>query len=114
MVDTGVITGYSSVITLTEVLTHPLQTNDATVVSEYRSFLLGSQNLFLTPITPAIAEQAAVLRARYHLRTPDALQIAAAVEHSCEAFLTNDSRLRRVNEIRVLVFDDIVDVVPPS
>jgi predicted nucleic acid-binding protein len=114
MIDAGLITGYSSVITLTEVLTHPLQSNDHAVASEYRSLLLGSQNLFLASITPAIAERAAVLRAQYRLRTPDALQIAAAIEYDCDAFLTNDARLRRVNEIRVLVFDDLGDIVPTS
>ena len=114
LISAGTITGYSSVITLTEVLTQPLQTNNHAVVAEYRSLLLDSENLFLIPVTPAVAERAAELRATYQLRTPDAIQIAAALETQCDAFLTNDRRLQRVNEIRILVFADLVDIVPQS
>jgi predicted nucleic acid-binding protein len=41
------------------------------------------------------------------LRTPDALQIATALEAGCEAFLSNDAGLRRVTELRVLILDDL-------
>lgn len=41
------------------------------------------------------------------LRTPDALQIAAALVAGCEAFLTNDAGLKRVTELRVLVLDEL-------
>jgi predicted nucleic acid-binding protein len=33
------------------------------------------------------------LRARFGLRTPDALHLACAVDHGCEALWTNDDRL---------------------
>jgi len=41
------------------------------------------------------------------IRLPDALQIAAALAAGCEAFLTNDEGLQRVNEISVLIVSDI-------
>lgn len=37
--------------------------------------------------------QAAQLRARFTLRTPDALHLACAQHHRCEALWTNDDRL---------------------
>jgi uncharacterized protein len=37
--------------------------------------------------------QAAQLRARFALRTPDALHLACAQHHRCEALWTNDDRL---------------------
>ena len=77
------------------------------LVRRYRRFLLRSRNFSLAPITAAIAEQAASLRARYGLRTPDALQISAALAAGCSAFLTNDARLQRVTELRVLVLDEL-------
>jgi predicted nucleic acid-binding protein len=46
------------------------------------------------------------LRARHRLRTPNALQIAAALSVGCRAFLTNDASLGRMNELRVLGLDD--------
>jgi predicted nucleic acid-binding protein len=37
----------------------------------------------------------------------DALQVATALNSSCEAFLTNDSNLKRVTQLRVLVLDEL-------
>jgi hypothetical protein len=51
---------------------------------------------FVERNTTYVAERAAELRARYNLRTPDALQVATALVRRCEAFLTNDARLKRV------------------
>jgi len=48
------------------------------------------------------------LRARYSLRTPDALQLAAALSVGCEAFLTNDHDLERVTDLRVRVLDNLL------
>ncbi|MGE0826018.1 MAG: type II toxin-antitoxin system VapC family toxin [Candidatus Binatia bacterium] len=106
-VDTGVILGYSSMVTLTEVLTQPKQKGNATLEQEYRDLLLHSRNFTLLPIDSVIAERAADLRARHRVRTPDALQIAAALTAGCQAFLTNDPQLKRVRAIRVLILDDL-------
>lgn len=59
-------------------------------------------------LAAVVAERAAALRARYDLRTPDALQIAAVQAAGCQAFLTNDHRLKRVTEPRVITVDDLV------
>lgn len=75
LIDNGVITGYSSVMTLTEVLTQPLQTNDHIVAAEYRRFLLDSQNLFLAPITPAIAERCREMNQALQLLVPVTLAL---------------------------------------
>ncbi|MEP7186035.1 MAG: PIN domain-containing protein [Rhodanobacter sp.] len=41
--------------------------------------------------------QAAQLRARFALRSPDALHLACAQHHRCEALWTNDDRLHRAS-----------------
>jgi predicted nucleic acid-binding protein len=46
------------------------------------------------------------LRAKYSMRTPDALQIAVGVLYGATKFLTNDPDLKRVSEIKILVLDD--------
>ncbi len=94
-------------ITLTEVLTQPYRIGNNVLAQRYRHFLLHSRNFAHDPITTDIAEQAADLRTRYGLRTPDALQIATALTTGCVALLTNDTRLQRVTELRVLVLDDL-------
>jgi predicted nucleic acid-binding protein len=46
------------------------------------------------------------LRAKYPIRTPDAIQIAVGILYHASFFLTNDPNLRKVSEIKVLVLDD--------
>jgi len=41
--------------------------------------------------------QAAELRARFGLRTPDALHLACAQHHRCDALWTNDDRLTKAS-----------------
>lgn len=106
-ISTGALLGHTSVITLTEVLVQPLRFGNTMLAQRYRRFLSRSRNLSLEVITAGAAEQAADLRARYGLRTPDALQIAVALGAGCTAFLTNDAQLQRVAEIRVLVLDEL-------
>jgi len=48
-----------------------------------------------------------MLRAQYSLTLLDALQIAAALSAGCEALLTNDVRLQRVTELRVIVLAEL-------
>jgi predicted nucleic acid-binding protein len=66
----------------------PLLHNNSQLQQEYRDLLLHSDHFEVTSIEMIIAERAADLRARYGLRTPDALQIAAALISGCQAFLT--------------------------
>jgi len=101
------IEAVSSVMTLTEVLTRPFKLGNARLEREYRDILLHSGGFHLLTITARIAESAAALRARYNLRTPDALHVAAGIDARCDAFLTNDAGIKRVTEIAVLVLDEL-------
>lgn len=78
-VSEGVVTGVTSVISLAEVLTRPLREGQTQLYLQYRTFLLNADHLEMVSIDPDIAERASLLRAQYGLRTPDALQIAAAI-----------------------------------
>jgi predicted nucleic acid-binding protein len=98
---------FSSVITLTEVLVQPLRQNNQALADKYRDLLFNGINFKLIPLNSSIAETAARLRARHNLRTPDALQIATALENGCDAFLCNDRNLKRVTELKILILDEI-------
>jgi predicted nucleic acid-binding protein len=104
----GDCTGVTSVITLTEVLTMPLRSGNKTLQSQYIELLRSSENFTTLPVSFSIAEKAAELRARYNLRTPDAIQIATAMEAGCQAFLTNDLKVKRVGEIKIILLSELM------
>lgn len=106
-IDAGELKAVSSVVTLAEVLTQPLRLGNLLLAQNYRDVLYRSRNFRLVPIDATIAELAADLRARYNLRTPDALQLAAAIMAGCDAFLTNDATLKKVTELKVLVLSEL-------
>ncbi|MDQ7051522.1 MAG: hypothetical protein Q9P14_00950 [candidate division KSB1 bacterium] len=41
------------------------------------------------------------------MRMPDALQLAAAIANDCDAFLTNDTRLQKVSDIKVVLLNEL-------
>jgi predicted nucleic acid-binding protein len=106
-VHNGSLFAVTSVITLTETLPEPIREKDAALETNYHELFLNTYNLRLISVSAGIASRAAHLRAQYNLKTPDALQIAAAVVSGCEAFLTNDLTIKRVQEISVLVLDEL-------
>jgi predicted nucleic acid-binding protein len=106
-VSNGIFEGVTSVITLTEVLIHPLRRGDAGLQRQYSTLLINADNFLTLPIDIPTAMSAADLRARYNLRTPDALQIAAALSVGCQAFVTNDTGLLRVTDLKILLLDQL-------
>jgi len=107
MIDENDLIGFSSILILTEVLSHPMKRGDVQMENQYREILTRSEGVEVIPVSLAIAERAAELRARYNLRTPDAIHVATALVSKCDAFLTNDSTLKRVIEIPILVIDEL-------
>jgi predicted nucleic acid-binding protein len=103
----GRLAGITTTVTLLEVLVVPLRQKNVRLQAEYRDLLLHSDNFMTLNITSGIAEIAADLRARYGLKTPDALQIGCAMDSGCEAFLCNDLTLKRITELRVLILDEL-------
>lgn len=103
----GTVSGISSTLTLTELLTQPLRLGKASLVNQYEAIMVNTIGFRLVPLDLKICRTAAELRAQHNLKTPDALQVAAAIQTECHAFLTNDAGLKRVTEIRVLVLDEL-------
>ena len=104
----GSFAGATSVITLLEVLVQPLRQGRADLAREYRSILRESSGLRLVPVTAEVAEMAAELRARYSIRVADAIQAAAGIRQDCAVFITNDVRLKCLDEFSdVIVLADL-------
>lgn len=74
-ITTRAFKGYSSTVTLTEVLVQPLRAGNTALAQRYRRFLLRSRNFSTISFDATIAGLAADLRARYNVRTPDAMQL---------------------------------------
>ena len=107
-IDRGQIVSVASTIALTETLVRPLRSKDTAQQQKIKDLLLNSRNMVSIPVDSTIAGTAADLRARYNLRTPDALHAATAINSGCDAFLTNNgSDFRRVSELKVLVLSEL-------
>lgn len=97
----------TSVMTLAEVLVVPFKHQNPKLANEYKNLLFNGINFKIYAINSQIAETAARLRANHNLRTPDALQIATALENNCQAFLCNDRGLRRVTDLKIILLDEL-------
>ena len=98
----GDITGVTGEITLAEALVKPLRDQLAQQVLLYKQMLADRQPFMLVPITQAIWESAASLRASMPTRLPDAVHLAAARQAGCRLFVTNDAALRSLPDLEAL------------
>lgn len=109
-IEKGKWQGVTSTITLMEITVRPWQLGSEMAAREYEAILARFPNLSLVDVDRNVARAAAQLRARYNVPPPDALQVAASLAFGAKAFLTNDKRLARLQElIDILVLDEFVE-----
>jgi predicted nucleic acid-binding protein len=102
----GNIEAITTNITLLEVLVHPYRSGNDKLAGQYRDILLNAEGLTTFEVTHQISVNAAKLRAKYNIRTPDAIQISTAVINNAAVFLTNDEALKKISEINVVCLND--------
>lgn len=102
-VESGRVRAITSALALHEILTGARKAGKPELVSLYRNLLGSFPNLSFVPFDVTVADISSNLRARYGLRTPDAIQVATAIHQRADAFVTNDTGLRRVKEIQVML-----------
>ena len=109
-IEKGKWQGITSAITLMEITVRPWQLGRESAAREYEAVLVHFPNLSVVDVDRNVARAAAQLRAKYNITPPDALQVAASLSFGAKAFLTNDKRLSRLQElIDVLVLDDFLE-----
>ena len=86
--DEGYFKFLTSSITLLEVLVKPLREGETKIVEQYKTILTNAEGIDIFDITIPITVKAAEMRAKYNIRTPDALQIATSIERQADYFLT--------------------------
>ena len=105
----GTKTAITSHVTLFEVLAKPFEVGREDLVTEYKDFFLGHPRLTTREIGAEVAELAARYRAKYRLKkAPDALQLATAKLAGADVFFTNDSDLKRVSDVPVVLVSECV------
>ena len=97
----------TTVITLSEVLVMPLRERKVQLAKRYKDILTMSENIDILDVNVEIAKETAKIRANYSIKTPDAIQLAAAKYSSVDYFLTNDYRLKIFEGLNIITLSDL-------
>ena len=106
--EAGEFRGVASELTLLELTVRPLQLGRQDVADDYEVLLDYFPNFELEPISREILLEAAALRARHRLRTPDAIQIATGLRTGATLAVTNDEGWRNFPFIETLILADLL------
>jgi len=98
----------TSTVTFAEILTKLFADKNFSLADEIKFTLKSFSSLSVESIDEKLGEAAALIRARYTIRLPDALQVAAAIQREASLFLTNDKRVKKVDALEVLVLADFL------
>jgi predicted nucleic acid-binding protein len=99
-----------STVSVTELLVQPFAAGQRDRIAAFERFLFSLPITELKSPDYPIAREAARLRSKYKLRTPDALLLATSINEKADAFITNDARLRtlKAEGLAILVLDDFL------
>jgi predicted nucleic acid-binding protein len=92
----------TSSLTLLELLVVPYRSGNRRLAAQYEAVLTQARGIRMVDISLEHLRLAAQLRAAAKIKTPDALQLAAAIDQRCPVFLTNDRRMPDVAGVRVV------------
>ena len=94
-VEHGKYNAVTSIITLIEILVKPKRDSNFRAVKDYKDLLLTFPHLKIVDINMKIADTASDLRAKYGIKTPDAVQIATTISGGSKSFITNDAIIEK-------------------
>jgi predicted nucleic acid-binding protein len=78
----------------------PIRANDARRLARFDGFF-AYPDVDVIPLSRAVLDRATQIRAQHNFKTVDSINLAAAVEGSCQIFLTNDRQLRSFPDLSV-------------
>jgi predicted nucleic acid-binding protein len=110
MVAEGSLSAVLSTVSVTELLVQPFAAGQKDRIAAMERFLFSMPNTEIKSPDYPIAREAARLRSKYRIRTPDALLIATSMNEKADAFITNDAGLRaiRAEGLAILVLADFL------
>jgi predicted nucleic acid-binding protein len=92
----------TSALTLMEVLVVPYRAGHRSLAQRYEALLTRGRGIRLIDLSHDQLRAAAQLRGATGVKTPDALQLVAAISAGCSTFLTNDRRLPAIPGLRIV------------
>lgn len=101
-IDHGDLVGVTSGLSLMEVLVVPYRSGNSALADRYEALLTNSRGLRFIEVDRRLLKAAAQVRARFKIRPPDAIKMAAALLGNCNSFLTNDRRIPTVPGLKIL------------
>lgn len=82
----------------------PIRDGNQQLLASYDRFF-DAGRLSIVEITAEVIARATNLRARYGFKTPDAIDLASAIEDKADFVVTGDSSLARCTEVAVRVLE---------
>ena len=107
--DEGACVLLTSALTVLEVLVVPYRIGNRALAVRYEALLTRSRGIRIVELSMELLRAAAQLRATTRVKTPDALQLVAALGAECATFVTNDRRLPAIPGMRIVQVSDYVD-----
>ena len=104
----GNFNAITSILTLLEILVKPKRESNLILTERYKILLETFPNLQVKALDENIADVASSLRANYNINTPDAIQVATSLEAQADIFITNDTSLKKITEIKVLLLSEML------
>lgn len=106
-IEKSYVKGYTSTITMAEILVKPYKLKDFEAAQDYQTIISQLPNFSIVPITSNIANTSAFLCAEYGLGLADAMQISGAIETKSDFFISNDYKLKKIKEIKIVCLNDL-------
>jgi len=101
------IRAVTSAISIIETFVRPEKEGNTAILNGYENVFQHLPNLEIVPVDWPLSRLTAKLRSQYpNIRTPDAIQIAATLLEDYPIFLTNDSKLKKIKELKVIILKD--------
>ena len=107
--EAGKVKACTSTLTLLEVLVQPYRLKKDDLVLKFYSLLTTYPNLTWIPMTLAVADHAARIRAEHRFKTPDAIQAASAITAGATGFVCNDNIFEKVSNFESLVIEKLIN-----
>ena len=98
----------TSVITYSEYGVNPQKKDQPELIEKFENFL-NRAGIALLEVNKSHAKKAYQLRAKYEfLKGMDSIQLGTAMIESCDRFLSNDAKLKKVTEVEVILIDSLL------